>query len=135
MELDEQVGRSTGRLGYTGSTTAHAIGGMASEGCKNGNMGCVYDSLGKFDNALEIHEKDLEIKIKTVGLRHESVARTKFNIGLVYLQLGNLSQARLQFENAHTIFVQSLGPDHPNTKWAARELEQITDNALVQANL
>ena len=29
MELDEQSGRTTDRLGYTGPTTAHAIGGMA----------------------------------------------------------------------------------------------------------
>ena len=30
MELDEQSGRTTGRLGYTGLTTAHAIGGTAA---------------------------------------------------------------------------------------------------------
>ena len=30
MELDEQPGRTTGRLGYTGPTTAYAIGGTAA---------------------------------------------------------------------------------------------------------
>ena len=30
MELDEQSGRTLGRLGYTGPTNAHAIGGMAA---------------------------------------------------------------------------------------------------------
>ena len=28
VELDEQAGRTTGRLGYTGPTTGHAMGGV-----------------------------------------------------------------------------------------------------------
>ncbi len=32
-----------------------------------GNMGCVEESLGNFQKALEYHEKSLEIKIKSLG--------------------------------------------------------------------
>jgi hypothetical protein len=32
-----------------------------------GNMGCVYETLGMLEKALERHEKDLKIRLKTVG--------------------------------------------------------------------
>ena len=35
-----------------------------------GNMGCVYEKLGKFEKALEMHQKDLEIKLQAVGQHH-----------------------------------------------------------------
>eukprot|EP00291_Cryptomonas_curvata_P024290 CAMPEP_0172173864 /NCGR_PEP_ID=MMETSP1050-20130122/13328_1 /TAXON_ID=233186 /ORGANISM="Cryptomonas curvata, Strain CCAP979/52" /LENGTH=125 /DNA_ID=CAMNT_0012845741 /DNA_START=15 /DNA_END=392 /DNA_ORIENTATION=+ len=70
-------------------------------------------------------EKVLEIELKSLGPSHVSVAMTRENIGYVYQKLGNLAQARSCIEEAHTIFVQSLGPDHPNTKKAARSLEQL----------
>ncbi len=50
---------------------------------------------------------------------------TKGNMGYVYKTLGNLAQARSSFQEAHDIFLRSLGPDHHNTMQVARALEQL----------
>ncbi len=47
----------------------------------NGNMGCVEESLGNFQKAVEYHKKSLEIKIKSLGGAHVYVAQTYGNIG------------------------------------------------------
>ncbi len=51
-------------------------------------------SLGRLEKALEMHEKDLEIKLNTVGIGHACVVTTKFNIGNVYKQLGKFAHAQ-----------------------------------------
>ena len=47
-------------------------------------MGNVYYQLGNFEKALEMHKKNLDIKLKIVGPAHVAVATTKKNIGVVY---------------------------------------------------
>ena len=51
-----------------------------------------------------------------------SVAMTKENIGIVHKQLGNMDQARVMYQEAHEVFLRSFGPEHFNTKKAARGL-------------
>ncbi len=76
--------------------------------------------------ALKYHEKSLEIKINSLGIQHASVVMTKDNMGYVYEQLGNLAKAQSCFKEVHTIFLQSLGPDHPNTRQAAHDLQRFS---------
>ena len=80
-----------------------------------GNMGLVYYNLGNFEKALEMHEKDLEIKLKTVGPLHASVATTKKDIGIVHHHLGDPATAKNYYKEAYEIFLTALGPDHPET--------------------
>ncbi len=85
-------------------------------------MGAVEEQLGNFQKALDLYEKALEIFL---GPAHASVAMTKENIGYVYEQLGDLAQARSCIEEAHSIFMQSLGPHHHNTEKAARAPQRL----------
>ncbi len=63
--------------------------------------------------ALEYHEKSLEIKIKSHGIQHASVVMTKDSMGYVYEQLGNLAKAQSCFKEVHTIFYRALGQTTP----------------------
>ena len=78
-----------------------------------GNMGLVYYNLGNFEKALEMHERDLEIKLKTVGPLHASVADTKLNIGIVYSNKGDQAAAKASYKEAYDIYLRCFGPDHP----------------------
>jgi hypothetical protein len=41
--------------------------------------------------------------------------------------LGDIAQARSRIREALDIFVRTLGPDHHNSKKAARSLERLAD--------
>ena len=45
--------------------------------------------------------------------------------GCVYKSFGDPARARSSIQEAHDIFLRSLGPDHHNTKKVARALEQL----------
>ena len=49
-----------------------------------------------------------------------SVADTKQNIGLVYGKLGKETKQLQLDREAHSIYLQALGPEHPKTKEIAR---------------
>ena len=51
-------------------------------------LGNVYESLGKYEEALEYYQKDLDITVRLVGSDHPDVAASKVNIGLVFKAMG-----------------------------------------------
>jgi tetratricopeptide (TPR) repeat protein len=92
-------------------------------------MANVEEQLGNFQKALDLNEKALEIFVKVPGRHHVRVAMTKGNLGYVYEGFGDLAQALSCIEEAYSIFLRSLGADHPNTKKAARGLERLKKGA------
>ena len=72
-----------------------------------------------------MYQKALDIEIKSLGGAHVSVAMTKENIALVYIQLGQRDKAKILYQEAHEVFLRSLGPTHFNTLKAARGLAQL----------
>ena len=48
------------------------------------SIGNVLDDQGKPDEALAMHQKSLDIKLKVFGSNHPLVANTKNNIALIY---------------------------------------------------
>ena len=44
----------------------------------------VYNSQGKYEEALEYYQKSLDIKIRVVGQDHPSVADSKYNLALLH---------------------------------------------------
>ena len=49
---------------------------------------------------------------------------TKVNIALVYIQLGQHDKAKILFQEAHEVFLRSLGPTHLYTLTEAQSLAQ-----------
>jgi tetratricopeptide (TPR) repeat protein len=93
------------------------------------NIRHVLSAQGDHENELLHLNKALAMQELEVALgpSHPSVAMTNGNMGYVYEQLGNLAQAQSCFEEVYRIFLQSLGPDHPNTRHAARDLRRFSD--------
>ena len=54
------------------------------------NMGNVYQSQGKYEQALEAFSKSLDIKIKLVGQDSPQTAATLDNMAIVYRQQSKL---------------------------------------------
>jgi len=48
------------------------------------NIGMVYDSQGKYEEALEVYQKALEIRTRVFGSDHPDVANSCLGIGNVY---------------------------------------------------
>ena len=86
----------------------------------NNNMGIVFKELGDYEKAFSLPEGTaLDIKIKSLGGAHLSVADTKNNMAILHGNLGNQAE-RLQLNReVHAIYMQALGPDHPKTKGMA----------------
>ena len=57
------------------------------------NIGNVYDSQGKYEEALEYYQKDLDITVRLVGQDHPDVAGSYKNIGIVYGKKGDRAAA------------------------------------------
>ena len=84
------------------------------------NIGLVYDSQGKYDDALDYYQKSLKIKITAVGSDHPDVAISKFNIASLLRNMDKAAESKQMFTEAAGIFRAALGADHPHTKMAER---------------
>ena len=60
------------------------------------NLGAVYHSQCKHEEALQYHQQALEIRRKSFGDVHPDVMDTKYNIGLVLRATGKVSKARAE---------------------------------------
>ena len=69
----------------------------------------VYYSQGKYVEALEYHNKSLEIKLRMVGPDHLEPAKTKVNIGLVYNSMREYEKALNTYNEALPVLESTLG--------------------------
>ncbi|CAH3154166.1 unnamed protein product [Pocillopora meandrina] len=78
----------------------------SGEGTAYGNMGTVYQNLGKFEDAIELLKKHLKIA-KLVGDRHGE-ASAYSNLGNALYSLGDLRRA-VEYHELHLRIVTELG--------------------------
>ena len=64
------------------------------------NIGLVYNTQGKYEEALEYYQKSLDIEIRVVGGDHPDVATSFNNIGEVYWMKGDQENALVQHQKA-----------------------------------
>ena len=79
------------------------------------NIGNVYDSQGRYEEALFHHQKALEVFLALFGQEHSYVASCYQNIAATYQRQGNEAKATEMCTKAYRIFLKVLGPDHPQT--------------------
>ena len=72
----------------------------------------MYESLGEYNQAKELHEKALIIYKTIFGEDHANVARSYNNLALVYDSLREYNQAKELHEKALTIRKNIFGEDH-----------------------
>ena len=92
----------------------------------------MYDTLGEYNQAKELHEKALIIYKKTFGENHADVATSYNNLASVYNRLGQYNQAKELYEKALTIRKQIFGEGHKYVERIRSELA-LVDKHLVSS--
>ena len=77
------------------------------------HLGYIKDNQGRYTEALEYYEKDLEIMKKTLPANHPNLATSYNNIGLVYKSMGEYSKALEYCEKSLEIRKKALPANHP----------------------
>ena len=78
--------------------------------------------IGKYDRAVLVAKKALEVAEENVGPDHPDVAVSLNNLALLYKTQGHYAQAESLYKPALEIKEQALGPDHPSV---ATSLENL----------
>ena len=88
------------------------------------NIGNVYDSQGRYEEALFHHQKALEVFLALFGQEHPDVAKSRNGIGNVLVRMGKHEEALVQYQKALEVFLAVHGQEHPsvaatynNTPW------------------
>ena len=79
--------------------------------CYN-NMGTEQESLGKYDDALEQHNKCRETFENIYGTEHENTSVSYFNIGAVYRKMGKNEKALEMYNKSLEIDKKIKGENH-----------------------
>jgi len=81
------------------------------------NVAIVYEAQGKYEEALEMHAKSLDIRTRILGGdNHLRVADSYQNLAGLYQSQGNQVQTTEMATKAYHIYLKVLGPDHPSTR-------------------
>ena len=78
-------------------------------------LASAYYSQGEYAKSLEMYEKVLGIKLKSLGPDHPDTAATYDGIGNVYVSQGEYAKALEMYEKTLGIELKAFGPDHPDT--------------------
>ena len=69
---------------------------------------------GKYDRAVVVAKKAIEVAEKNVGTDHSDVARSLNDLAELYRTQGQYVQAEPLYKRSLAIWEKALGPDHPN---------------------
>ena len=77
-----------------------------------GNIAEELHSLGRDKEALEENERAVGVLERALGRRHPDLAGHIYNRGEIRLALGQITEARADFERSLSIWTEELPPDH-----------------------
>jgi tetratricopeptide (TPR) repeat protein len=80
---------------------------------------------GKYDRAIVVAKKALEVAEKNVGPNHPDVATSLNNLAALYRTQGQYAQAEPLFKRSLAILEKALGPDHPNVATSLNNLAEL----------
>ena len=90
----------------------------------------MYNLLGEYNQAKELHEKALIIDKKIFGEDHANVATSYNNLASLYNRLGDYNQAKELYEKALTIRKQVFGEDHKYVERIRSELVLVNKHLV-----
>eukprot|EP00729_Bicosta_minor_P033047 gene33047-biopygen7888 len=88
-------------------------------------MANVLQLQGKSDEAMEMYQKALAIRIKALGPDHPSTADTYYNMALLAENQGQLAKALELFTSSFKCSNASLGADHQYTLDAKNAVDRV----------
>jgi tetratricopeptide (TPR) repeat protein len=77
------------------------------------NVGIIYESQGRYAEALQHFQKALAIRLAAFGENNPDVATSYHNIGVVYKQQRRYTEALQHFQKALAIRLAVFGENHP----------------------
>ena len=77
---------------------------------------------GKYDRALVVAKKSLELAERNVGPDHPAVAISLNNLALLYKTQGDYAKAEPLYKRSLAISEKALGPDHPDVATSLNNL-------------
>lgn len=80
---------------------------------------------GKYDEALPLAERALEIRERLLGTEHRDVAATIDNLAKLYLTQGKYVESEPLLKRALDICEKALGKDHPDTGAILNNLAEL----------
>jgi len=89
------------------------------------NIAAVYRNQGKYDEALELHQKALYIRENVLGKEHPYTAYTYENIARVYSDQGKYVEALEWCCKGYRILLHRLGDTHPHTMDAENSMRVV----------
>ncbi len=90
-------------------------------------LGSALSSLGKYNEALELHERSLVLRRGGLAEDHPAVGDSLVAMGSVLRELGALEEARTRYQEALLLYRGALGPRHPQL---VETLNALADLAL-----
>jgi tetratricopeptide (TPR) repeat protein len=75
-------------------------------------IGNVYESLGKYDEAMDYQKKALDMRIDAYGEQHAIVASSYTDIGNIYKLSGKYDEAMEYYTKAIDIYIKCFGDRH-----------------------
>lgn len=76
------------------------------------NLGTVVRVLGRFEEAVALHEEGLALREASLGPEHPLLARSLTNTAAAYVELAKFDEADARYARALKIRERVLGPDH-----------------------
>ena len=80
---------------------------------------------GKYDRAVIVAQKALEVAEQNVGRDHPDVALSLNNLAELYRTQGDYAKAEPLYKRSLAIFEKSFGPDHPNVATSLENLAAL----------
>jgi tetratricopeptide (TPR) repeat protein len=78
------------------------------------NMAAIRFSQERYDDAMALHDKSLQVKKKVLGPGHPYVAMSYRNMAEVLAhQEGKMEEAKKMYHKAHKVLINALGDEHP----------------------
>lgn len=88
-------------------------------------MSGVYSNLGLYDEAVELDEKALQVRLETLGPEHPDVADTLFALGALYSQQARYPEAESAHQRALKIRESKLDASDPAIAQSLNGLAQV----------
>lgn len=110
FEASLAEGRRAQALGEKSVGAAHPLVADAQS-----TVGNALARLERYDEAIEAHEKALEVRRSVLGDDHLKVAESRNNLGSVLDEAGRYAEAAPVLRRALAGYEAAFGADHPNT--------------------
>ena len=99
--------------------------GGLSAGKPIGNLANVYALQGRYEEALPLQERVVELHRESFGANHFKYGRSLQSLGVIHKMMGETAKAEPRLKQALEIFRRSEGQDHPDVGTVLTEMGEV----------